>query len=215
MQLPHRQDVDLPIAHHPDVEFAPFDVLLDEGAGPDARVDEGDALLEFVVLLDNGRLRDPERGLFGHRFDNEGKGQPRGPLDRPPLRHHHEIRERDAMEREELLGEDFVARQHQPPRVTAGIGHVQQFQIRHDVLVVDRHPIELFEQIEGDVRLPVFDGRAQHAEIALDPQRRDVMAELAERGDHIVFRLPLGAGHVLPGEGLGRHQIFVHQDEDA
>jgi hypothetical protein len=42
------------------------------------------------------------------------------------------------------------------------------------------------------------------------------MPELAERGDHIVFRLPLGAGHILPGQGrIRRHQIFVHQDEDA
>ena len=44
--------MDMPIAHHPDIQFAPFDILLDEGAGPDARVDEGDALLEFVVILD-------------------------------------------------------------------------------------------------------------------------------------------------------------------
>ena len=160
-QLPDRQDVDLPIAHHSDIELAPFDVLLDEGASPYARVDEVDALLEFVVILDNGRLRDPERRLFGHRFDNEGKGQPLGPFDLPPLRHHHEIRERDAMEREQLLRQDFVARQHQPPRVTAGVRHVQQFQIRHDVLVVYRHPIELFEQIEGDVRFPVFYGRCE------------------------------------------------------
>ena len=88
-------------------------------------MDEGDALLEFVVILDNGGLRDPERGLFGYRFDNERKGQPLRPLDRSPLRHHHEIRERDAMEGEQLLGEDLVTRQHQPPRVTAGIGHVK------------------------------------------------------------------------------------------
>ena len=51
--------------------------------------------------------------------------------------------------------------------------------------------------------------------IALDPQRRDVMPELAERGDHIIFRLPLGAGHVLPREGVRRDQIFVHQDKNA
>ena len=119
------------------------------------------------------------------------------------------------MEGEQLLGEDFVARQHEPPRVTAGIGHVQQFEIRHDVLVVHRHPIELFKQIEGDVRLPLFDRRAQHPEIALDPQRRDRMPELAQRGDHIIFRLPLGAAHVLPREGLRRDQIFVHQHENA
>ena len=99
-----------------------------------------------------------------------------------------------------FLESDFVPRQHQPTRVTAGIGHMKQFKIRHDVLVVHRHPIELFEQIEGDMRLPVFDGGAKHPEITLDPQRLDVMPELAERGDHIVFRLPLGACHVLPVE---------------
>ena len=63
------------------------------------------------------------------------------------------------MERKQLLGQDFVPRQHQPAWITAGIGHVKKFKIRHDVLVVHPDPIELFEQIEGNVRAPVFYGR--------------------------------------------------------
>ena len=60
----------MPIAHHPNIELSPFDIPLDEGAGPHARMDELDSLLEFLIILDNGRLRDPERCLFGRRFDN-------------------------------------------------------------------------------------------------------------------------------------------------
>ena len=41
------------------------------------------------------------------------------------------------------------------------------------------------------------------------------MPELAERGDDIVFRLPLGSCHLLPVERVRRNQVFVHQDENS
>ena len=49
-QLPHRQDMDMPIPHHPDIQFAPLDILFDERASPHARVNKGHAFLEFLVV---------------------------------------------------------------------------------------------------------------------------------------------------------------------
>ena len=90
--------MDMPITHYPDIQFAPFDVLLDEGTGPDTRMDEGDSFLEFLVVQDNGCLGDSKLCFFGHRLNNQWKGKPLGPLDGPSLRYHHEIWKGDSME---------------------------------------------------------------------------------------------------------------------
>ena len=52
-------------------------------------------------------------------------------------------------------------------------------------------------------------------ESTLDPQRLDVMSELAERRDHVVLGLPFGPRHLLPIERIWRNQVFVHQHENS
>src|SRR6185295_3058323 len=65
-QLPHRQDMYVPIAQYPDIQFTPFDVLFNQGPRSYARVNEFYPLLELVVILNNGRLRDSKGSLLGH-----------------------------------------------------------------------------------------------------------------------------------------------------
>src|ERR1044071_6155626 len=56
-QLPHRQNAQPVVAEHADVKFTSLDVLLGNGGGLEPIVNESDALCEFLVRIDDGRLR--------------------------------------------------------------------------------------------------------------------------------------------------------------
>ena len=55
------------------------------------------------------------------------------------------------------LRQILAARQHQAARVAAGIGHVHQFEVAGDVLIVDRLAVKLLEQRQHHVGLPALD----------------------------------------------------------
>ena len=54
---------------------------------------------------------------------------------------------------------------------------LEQLQVADDVLIEDRDVVESFEQIERDVRLPFLGGAADVAEVVVDAQRPDLVAE--------------------------------------
>src|SRR6185312_4513240 len=95
------------------------------------------------------------------------------------------------MESEELLAKRLVARQQQPTRITARIGLAHQLEERHDMLIVRDDPVELLEQIENDVGLPVGNGRAQLGEAVEHAEAVHVMPAAAQCGGYIVLRPPL------------------------
>jgi hypothetical protein len=45
---------------------------------------------------------------------------------------------------------------------------MEKLEVRHDMLIVDRHAVELFQEVEGDVRLPILDGEVDRTKITLD-----------------------------------------------
>ena len=59
-QFPNRQNSQPMVAEHADIELSSLDVLLGDGGSSEPLVNEGDALCEFLVRIDDGRLRDPE-----------------------------------------------------------------------------------------------------------------------------------------------------------
>src|SRR5207247_3484936 len=59
-QLPHGQRLKGLVPEHADIDFASLDVLLDERCGADAVVDEGDALLQLLIAVDDRSLRDAD-----------------------------------------------------------------------------------------------------------------------------------------------------------
>ena len=77
---------------------------------------------------------------------------------------------------QDLLAQRLVVRQHQAARIAAGVRLPQQLQVADDVLVVEGDAVELFEQVEGDVRLPLFDFLADLAQVVRDAQRPHVVA---------------------------------------
>ena len=88
------------------------------------------------------------------------------------LREHREGRHRNPMVMHERLRQVLAARQHQAARIAAGIGNAQQFEIADDVLVVDGFAVELLEQVEHDIRLPVLDLVADRLELVCTPSGR-------------------------------------------
>ena len=52
-ELPHRERLQRLVAEDADVQLAALDVVLDDGCGADALVDERDALLQLLVAVDD------------------------------------------------------------------------------------------------------------------------------------------------------------------
>ena len=128
-ELPDRHRLQRLIAQNADVDLAAFDVLLDDRRGVDALVDEGDALLELLVAVDDGRLGDADRRFLRQRFHDQRKRQPLRPPDRAPDAEDLELRHRDAVVGEQLLGQRLVARHQQAARIAAGVGQLQQLEV--------------------------------------------------------------------------------------
>src|SRR4029079_6779011 len=89
------------------------------------------------------------------------------------------------------LRDGLVAREHEAARVAAGVRHVEQLEVRDDVLVEDRDVLEVLEQVEDDVRLELLDAGADDAEVCADPELADLVAEVAERPYDVKLGLPL------------------------
>ena len=62
-----------------------------------------------------------------------------------PGRDHGEARNADAVIMQDLLREGLVAGEHQSARIAAGVRHLDELEIAHDVLVEHRLAAELVE----------------------------------------------------------------------
>ena len=109
---------------------------------------------------------------------NSGRCSRRGTAEALAATKHGELRRRNAMECQQLLAQHLVARQQQAARIAAGIGCAHQLEKRHHVLIVGDDAVELLEQVEHDLRLPLDQRRAQlgqrveHAEASAPRGRR-------------------------------------------
>ena len=126
-----------------------------------------------------------------------------------------ELRHRNAVVGEQLLGEALVARQQQAAGIAAGVRDAQQLEVADDVLIEDRDVVEVLEQVEDDVRLEVVDRLAHDAEIVADAEVVHLVAGLLQGDGDVELRLPVDAGDVDALDVLRRHQIVVHQGENA
>ena len=94
-QFPHRQNAQPVIAEHADIQFTSLNVLFGDGGGPEPIVNEGDALCELLVRIDDGCLRDTEGSILAQALDDQRQGKARGPLDLAAHRKHGKGRYRD------------------------------------------------------------------------------------------------------------------------
>jgi hypothetical protein len=134
----------------------------------------------------------------------------------PSEAEHGELRGGDAVEREQLLAERFVARQEQAPRVAARIRLAHQLEKGYHVLVIGDDAVELLEQIEDDIRLPVGNRAAQLRQTVEHADAAYVMAALAQRSGDVELRPPLlDLLFAVTFEALRGHQARVHHDERA
>src|SRR5262249_56698810 len=125
LKLPDREDAKPLIAEHAYVELAALDILLGDGRGADAVVNEAHALDKLVVAVDDGRLRDAPGGVLVEAFDDEREGEARRATKLAPQRGHGEGRRREAVIDQKLLRQGLGPGEHEAPGIGAGIRHPQ------------------------------------------------------------------------------------------
>ena len=211
-QLPHGQRLKGLVPEHADIDLASLDVLLDERCGADAVVDEGDALLQLLIAVDDRSLRDADGGFLREGLHDERELQPLGPTDRPAAAEDFALGHRDAVVGEQLFRQRLVAREQQAARIAAGVGQLQQLQVADDVLVEDRDVVEPLEEIERDVRLPVRRRPADVAQVVVHAESLHFVAHGGERRNHVVFSAPRLGGDVDTRlDTRRRNEMPVHQ----
>ena len=92
LELPDREHAKPLIAQHADIELATLNILLGDGRGADAVVDEAHALGELFIAVHYGRLRDAPRGILVQALDDEREGEARRAADFSPQREHSKSR---------------------------------------------------------------------------------------------------------------------------
>ena len=91
-----------------------------------------------------------------------------------------------------------------------------KFEERDDVLIVGHDAVELLEQVEDDVRLPLHDRAAQVHEVVVHAERHHLVAGFLEMRDDVVLGAPLI--DFLLGDAaqrVRRHERRVHQHQGA
>lgn len=107
--------------------------------------------------------------------------------------------------------QSFVSGQHQAVWIAPGIGHMQEFQIRDHVLIVERDAVKLFQQVKRNMRLPVFNRRADDSEITGGTKR----VHFVPQSFDILFRSPGHRLYVPAIDRMGRDQVSMHEQQDA
>ena len=116
----------------------------------------------------------------------------------------------------QLLRERLVAGHEKTARIAAGVRQLQQFEVRHDVLVEDRHVVEPFEQVERDVRLPFVGEPADFAKVVVDAEWPHFVPHRGQRRDDVVLGAPRRRRDVGAFvDRRGRNQVTVDQREHA
>jgi hypothetical protein len=69
-QFPNRQHSQPIVAEHADIKLTSLDILLGDRGGPDPLMDEGDALCELLVRIDDGCLRDTPGSILVQALDD-------------------------------------------------------------------------------------------------------------------------------------------------
>src|SRR5260221_2097444 len=104
-----------------------------------------------------------------------------------PSRNDEEIGNRNAMIREQFLGERFASRKNEPARITSCVRDAQQLEQAHHILIEEHVAVKLFEQIEHDVRLELLDCIANWKKLILHAKRARLVTELPETLHDVEF----------------------------
>jgi hypothetical protein len=214
-ELANRKNLQAMIPEDAHVELASLNVFFGDDIVVVLLVDELDAFLELVVILDKGRLRDAEGGLLLERLHQDGKLEARRTRDPLAARDGHKVRHMDAVIAENFFGDAFVFAERQAGRAAAGERQPLHFQEGNDILVEGAVVLELIGEVEDDVRLEVLELLPHEVEIVEDGEVLGGVAELFQRREHMGFGFPI-IGLQLRAEILvergGRNGVEQRQD---
>ena len=127
---------------------------------------------------------------------------------------HRESGRRDRFVRHQLLRDRFVPSKQESAWVAPRIRKTEELEMRHPVLVVDGHPVKVFEQVEEDLGLKALDRLAENRQVIVKPENLDVVTYVLERLDNVELHLPVDV-RVVAGGILWRLELLVHERENA
>ena len=181
-------------------------------------MNEGDALGQAFVVLDQGRLRDSVGSILQGGLDEDRIGQALRAPDAPSVREDGKGGHPDSVVGEKLLGKRLVSRNHHSLRIAAGVRNVHKLQEGDHVLVVQGYARVFFEEVESDVRFPSLDLLPQGSEITVDCEHPHLVTEFLQGHDHVVLGLPRSLDDLFVAQTLHRFrrlQPLGDQNEDA
>src|SRR5205085_57569 len=121
---------------------------------------------QLLVIAHDRSLRDADRAFVRDRLDEQRELQTLGPPNLSRDGEDDEGWDVYAMVGEDFFGERLVVRDRQAARVAARVLLLRQLKVADDVLVEERVAVELFEEIEGDMRAVVVNGDVYDAKLA-------------------------------------------------
>src|SRR5471032_492420 len=215
-QFPNRQHSQPIITEHADIKLTSRDILLGDRGGSDPLVDEGDALCELLVRIDDGCLRDTPGSILVQALDDQRQRKTRWAFDLSAHREYGEGRHRDPAMVHQRLGQILAARQDQTTRVTSGIRDQHQFEIACDVLIIRGLVVKLFQQREYHVRLETFDLLAHRLDFLLRTERANIMAGRTQGAHDVVFCFPfVDLPRSVSVGGIRGHEVRMHEHQNA
>jgi hypothetical protein len=175
------------VAEEADVEFAAFDVFFGDDVVVVGLVDELDALVELVVVLDEGGLGDAEGGFFFEGFDDDGEFEAFGAGDVFAAVDGDEFGGVDAVVAEDFFGDGFVFAEGESAGAAAGEGDAVHGEVGDDVLVEGAVVFELVGEVEDEVGLEFLEFLLDEVEVVEDGEVFGGVAELGEGGEDVAF----------------------------
>lgn len=117
---------------------------------------------------------------------------------------------------EDLLHDRLVVRQDQSGGVASRVRLTHQLEEAHDIRDVSSETGEFLEQIEHDMWFVVVDQFTEWGQVIVDPECLDLVAEVLNGGQDIVFGFPVTNVLIAHARNIvGRYQFFVHHRDYA
>ena len=181
------------------VDFAAFNIFLNERRAVEFLVDVVDALHQLLHAFDDGAAVDADGSVFRDRLDDQRKLDVVRVLGAAFVGDG-EVRSLDLVKVENLFRDRLVLRQVESLWAAAGIGNVQQFQIGGDVLVHGVVAGVGLREVEDEVGAALCQ-RQQRLVLAVQNVIGRLVPELCQRLEDLfavvqrIFLLPCGACH--------------------
>ena len=119
------------------------------------------------------------------------------------------------MEAEKLFDHRLITRNDQAAGVAARVGNLQDFEIAHEVVIVDPLVMQLLDLVKRNVRIKTENSILNRRQIVTYPQNVNVLPHVPQRGDELILHPPVGLFQNLRTYLFGRNVSVIDKRQDA